>query len=69
MHGNISECINKVPEHDILTAGFPCQPFSKSGKQFGFDDNDRGDCIFYALDIIKLKLRPWNIQRDTHSID
>ncbi len=55
MHGDIAECINKIPEHDILAAGFPCQPFSKSGKQLGFDDNVRGDCIFYALDIIKKK--------------
>ena len=55
--GDISECWTQVPDHDVLVAGFPCQPFSKSGKQLGFDDKERGNCIFYALNILK-KVRP-----------
>ena len=55
--GDISECWKQVPDHDVLVAGFPCQPFSKSGKQLGFDDKKRGDCIFYVLNILK-RVRP-----------
>ena len=57
VHGDISKSVSKVPPHDILLAGFPCQPFSKSGKQLGFEDYDRGDCIFYVVDILE-RLKP-----------
>lgn len=44
--------LSKVPKHDILTAGFPCQPFSISGKMKGFEDT-RGTLIYTVFQIIE----------------
>ena len=47
---------NKIPAHDILCAGFPCQPFSISGKHKGIDDS-RGK-LFYEIVRIASKHKP-----------
>jgi DNA (cytosine-5)-methyltransferase 1 len=52
-----------IPDHDILLAGFPCQPFSRAGiskrkflkRAHGFEDKDQGDLFFNILNILNIK--------------
>ena len=54
-HGDITQAVaSEIPDHDVLFAGFPCQPFSIIGKKLGFDDI-RGTLFFEIARILKEK--------------
>lgn len=54
-HGDITQIDEKdIPDHDLLFAGFPCQPFSIIGQKKGFEDT-RGTLFFDIVRILKEK--------------
>ena len=48
--------VEKIPEHDILCGGFPCQPFSIAGEKKGFEDSRSN--VFWKIVKILEKYKP-----------
>ena len=57
VQGDIRRVKDDVPPHDVLCAGFPCQPFSKSGAQAGLKDLTIGTLFHEILEVVE-KHRP-----------
>ena len=47
-----------IPPHDIVCAGFPCQPFSQAGKREGFNDTKQRGMLFDYICAIVAEHRP-----------
>jgi DNA (cytosine-5)-methyltransferase 1 len=54
---------HSIPDHDVLAAGFPCQPFSIAGvskknslgREHGFKDKAQGTLFFHVVEIAEIK--------------
>jgi len=64
VHGDITQIEpESIPNHDVLVAGFPCQPFSIAGvskkkslgRSHGFDDPTQGTLFFNVKEILRTK--------------
>ncbi|HEY1793334.1 MAG TPA: DNA (cytosine-5-)-methyltransferase [Opitutaceae bacterium] len=66
-HGDITKIApESIPDHDVLAAGFPCQPFSIAGvskkislgRAHGFKDAAQGTLFFHVVTIAEIKRPP-----------
>jgi DNA (cytosine-5)-methyltransferase 1 len=57
----------EVPDHSVLAGGFPCQPFSKSGRQLGITE-ERGTLFRDVLTILEAKRPPVVILENVRNI-
>lgn len=58
VEADIAAVRDRIPKHDVLTAGFPCQPFSSAGKKHGIRD-PRGTLFEYIVEIVSQQRPRW----------
>ncbi|MCR4694404.1 MAG: DNA cytosine methyltransferase [Pseudobutyrivibrio sp.] len=57
-----------LPEFQVLCAGFPCQAFSKAGKQEGLEDKTRGTLFFEIVRILKQRHTPYIVLENVRNL-
>jgi DNA (cytosine-5)-methyltransferase 1 len=68
--GDIREVdVSKIPKHEILCAGFPCQPFSKAGQQNGMKDTKLGTLYEDILSVIREHHPPYFILENVPNLE
>ncbi len=65
--GDINDYIEAIPSHDVLTGGFPCQPFSRAGKKLGIDDY-RGTLFEAIVRILDRRKPPFFVLENVNSL-
>ncbi|WMC07759.1 DNA (cytosine-5-)-methyltransferase [Elizabethkingia anophelis] len=60
--------VEEIPDHDILCAGFPCQAFSKAGRQLGVND-DRGKLINKVIEVLGVKRPSYFILENVRNLE
>ena len=67
-HDIVKTNVEDIPQHDVLCAGFPCQPFSKAGDQMGFEDKTKGTLFFEICRILKYHRTPYIILENVRNL-
>lgn len=67
-HNIVETKAEDIPQHDVLCAGFPCQPFSKAGDQMGFEDKTKGTLFFEICRILKYHKTPYIILENVRNL-
>jgi DNA (cytosine-5)-methyltransferase 1 len=60
--------LDQVPAHDLLCAGFPCQPYSKAGDQKGLQCPKWGDLIEEVLRMLRARKPRLFIMENVHNL-